>query len=52
MSQLPHGLHSPDRAQADTSIVYGNLGANGLTLTLEREDGQWTVLTAKGTWIS
>lgn len=43
---------SPDRAQADTSIVYGNLGANGLTLTLERNDGQWKVLTAKDTWIS
>ncbi|WP_143196082.1 hypothetical protein [Archangium sp. Cb G35] len=45
-------LLSPGRAQADTSIVYGNVGANGLTLTLERKDGQWTVLTAEDTWIS
>ncbi|PTL75564.1 hypothetical protein DAT35_54085 [Vitiosangium sp. GDMCC 1.1324] len=43
---------SPGRAQADTSIVYGNLGANGLTLTLERQDGQWKVVTAESTWIS
>ncbi|AKI98754.1 hypothetical protein ATI61_106143 [Archangium gephyra] len=43
---------SPTRAQADTSIVYGNLGANGLTLTLERQDGQWKVVNAEDTWIS
>jgi hypothetical protein len=45
-------LSSPDRAEADTSIVYGSLGANGLTLTLERENGQWKVVNAQDTWIS
>jgi hypothetical protein len=43
---------SPDRAEADSSIVYGNLGANGLTLKLERQDGQWKVVEAEDTWIS
>lgn len=45
-------LTSPDRAQANTSITYGNLGANGLTLTLERHEGQWKVVNAEDTWIS
>ncbi|HEX8435594.1 hypothetical protein [Archangium sp.] len=45
-------LKSPDRAEADTSIVYSNLGANGVTLKLERKDGQWKVVEAEDTWIS
>ena len=45
-------LTSPDRAEADSSITYGNLGANGITLKLERKDGQWKVVEVKDTWIS
>jgi hypothetical protein len=43
---------SPDRAEADTAILYGSLSANGLTLKLERKDGQWKVVEAVETWIS
>jgi hypothetical protein len=43
---------SPDRVEAYTSIVYGNLGANGLTVKLEREAGRWKMVEAEDTWIS
>jgi hypothetical protein len=43
---------SPDRASADASITYGNVGANGLTLILERVEGRWKVVKTVDTWIS
>jgi hypothetical protein len=43
---------SPDRAEADTALIHGYLHAYGLTLKLERKDGQWKVVEAEETWIS
>ncbi|WP_257454737.1 hypothetical protein [Archangium lipolyticum] len=43
---------SPDHASADASITHGNVGANGLTLTLERVDGRWKVVKTVSTWTS
>ena len=43
---------SPERVEASSSIVYGNVGANGLSLELVREGGQWKVVKTEGTWIS
>ncbi len=40
----------PTAFEAYTSIVYGNLGADGLTVKLEREAGRWKMVEAEDTW--
>lgn len=43
---------TPDLAHVEADITYGSLGANGVSITLERKNGQWRVVAVEDTWIS
>ncbi len=45
-------LVGKDRVEVEGGYYEGNLSASGVTFTVERKDGRWTVTNARRSWIS